>query len=57
MPAESKTIDVTPTWSEVLDLLIHVLENGSSRAKKDVRLELSRMATLASIFTLVREQW
>lgn len=47
MPAEQKTIDATPTWSEVLDLLILVLENGSSRAKKDVRLELSRMAQLA----------
>lgn len=47
MSAAEKTIDATPTWSEILDLLIHVIENGSSRAKKSARLELSRMAQLA----------
>lgn len=42
-----KTIDVTPTWSVVLPMLLTVLESGTEQGKRDAREELKRMARAA----------
>lgn len=50
MPAEQKTIDVTPTWSEMLDFMLHLLENSTGKANQNVRKEFARMAATADAY-------
>lgn len=51
-----KTIDITPTWCEVLPLLVHVAEKGTpSEARKNAFTELQRMATLADSVKELRQ--
>lgn len=41
------TIDVTPTWSQIMPVLVRILEeSGSKKAKEGVRNELFRLARL-----------
>jgi hypothetical protein len=45
-----ETIDVTPTWSGVLPLLLLVLREGTTaQARKAAEDELKRMAHLADV--------
>ncbi len=47
-PEETKTetVDLTPTWREILPALLAIFENGDRRFAID---ELTRMARLADI--------
>ena len=44
-----ETIDITPTWSGILPVLLLLLESGSAKGRADARDELARMAKLADI--------
>lgn len=53
---EIKTIDLTPTWSGVLAILIHHLGQGDRQQKNLAKSELYRMAKLADAYnTIVKE--
>jgi len=39
---ESFTIDLTPTWVEILPTLLHIYEKGDAEGRKYVLEELSR---------------
>lgn len=43
----TKTIDITPTWSEILPALILLLESPNAEARNTAKDELWRMAKLA----------
>lgn len=43
-----KTIDITPTWSAVLPILLHIARNGTDQnAMREIEKEFRRMAELA----------
>jgi hypothetical protein len=45
---ETTTIDITPTWRAIVDILIEVVANGESlKARAEARKELHRMAEIA----------
>jgi len=46
----AKLIDITPTWSAILPLLIIAIENGNDEGKRAARTELKRMAELADAY-------
>ena len=39
-----KYIDVTPTWSQILPVLLALLESGTAEGRRTARDELERMA-------------
>lgn len=41
------TIDLTPTWTGVLPIIIYALENGTEEGKRMAKLELKTMAEAA----------
>ncbi len=47
----SKTIDLTPTWREILPALLALMENPETR--RDAADELTRMANLADKYVAV----
>lgn len=47
MPDTPMTIDLTPTWADVLPLLLASIESGNSVAHDAAKKELQRMATAA----------
>ena len=48
MPAETKTIDCTPTWTEALPLLLRILKHGTTvKGRGIAEEELFRMAAAA----------
>jgi len=49
-----KTIDLTPTWSNVLPVLLTVLESGSREGKQTAKIELSRMAEIADKYVALK---
>jgi hypothetical protein len=48
-PDAAQTIDITPTWSGILPVLLLLLDSGSAKGRADARDELVRMAKLADI--------
>ena len=42
-----KTIDLTPTWAEIMPALIAVLQNGTNEGQDMARAELMRLAAIA----------
>lgn len=42
----TKTVDITPTWTEILPALLVLLESENPKAQKIARQELERMARL-----------
>lgn len=44
-----RTVDITPTWSAILPLLIMALTDGQHDAQAVAKEELERMAKLADI--------
>lgn len=42
-----KTIDLTPSWQEILPALLLLLERGSTESQRHAKSELRRMAALA----------
>ena len=53
----TKTIDITPTWTQVLPALIAVLtnEDASHKSREFAAIELERMATFADYYVLHRK--
>jgi hypothetical protein len=49
----SKTIDLTPTWAQVLPALITMPENPNT--KRDAYRELGRMAGAADLYVELRK--
>lgn len=43
----TRTLDITPTWSAILPVLILALEQGNEEGKHAAREELARMAKIA----------
>ena len=45
----TKTIDITPTWSALVPIMIEVLKNpnANNAAKQEVIVELKRLAKIA----------
>lgn len=41
------TIDMTPTWEQVLGPLLYLFENGNPTGRASAREELTRMAKIA----------
>lgn len=56
MTYETKTIDITPTWSQAASMLALVLENGTEEGKRDARKELARMAELADKYVASQKE-
>jgi len=50
MPAEQKTIDATPTWSEVLELLLSSYRSKDNFIHTQAKEELVRMAKIADAY-------
>lgn len=52
-----RTIDMTPTWREIMPALIAVLQNGTHDGQDMARAELMRLADIADqLNTTHREQ-
>ena len=45
-----RTIDVTPTWSGILQILLATYRDGSARGQQLALAELYRMAKLADLY-------
>lgn len=45
---ETKTIDVTPTWTAILPVLLKLFQNHNTQ--EDAVVELTRMAKLADAY-------
>lgn len=45
-----QTIDITPTWSAILPVLISLIEDGSDKGRANAKEELQRMAELADAY-------
>ena len=39
-----KTIDLTPTWFEIMPVIIMAIENGTSEGKESAKAELMELA-------------
>ena len=48
--AAPKTIDMTPTWREQLNIALVLLEGGAPAGRKMARVELVKMARLADLY-------
>lgn len=48
-----QTIDLTPTWSEILPALLRIMESGNAEGRAQAFKELRRMAALADGFGLL----
>jgi len=44
------TIDMTPTWAELLPILLAVYENGAAESRRGCFEELERMARIADAY-------
>jgi hypothetical protein len=45
--AAPRTIDMTPTWTEILGIYLAVLQDGNEQGRSIARLEMRRMAEAA----------
>ena len=45
--SDSKKVDVTPTWSGVVDMIVHLIENGDCNSKAVAVEQLRQMAKSA----------
>lgn len=50
-----ETIDITPTWSGILPVLLLTLAQGTDKGKKIATEELQRMARLADNYVALKE--
>lgn len=50
------TIDLTPTWSGILPVLIALIRDGNEAGQASAMLELNRMAQLADRYVLLSEE-
>lgn len=49
------TIDLSPTWTAILPVLLHALADGSPLSKRIANEELVRMAALADAAVATRK--
>lgn len=47
----NKTIDITPTWVEILPALLTLLNSENPTAREVATSEMERMARLADLYT------
>lgn len=45
-----QTINLTPTWSNVADIIILAIEHGTEEGKKMAKDELKKMAKVADLY-------
>ena len=50
-----KTIDVTPTWESIVEVLMLALTNGTENGREIAREELRRMAKIADKFVAIQK--
>jgi hypothetical protein len=43
-------VDMTPTWEQILPILLNVLENGKGESRSDMIDELIKMAKCADLY-------
>jgi hypothetical protein len=56
MKKQIGTVDLTPTWSEILPMLLLAIEDGNATGKQVAREELARMAGIADKYvSYIRE--
>lgn len=48
--AIAQTIDMTPTWADIVPLLLEVMERGNATGRAEARAEIMRMATIADAY-------
>lgn len=51
-----ETIDVTPTWSGILGMLITLIENGSPEGRATAIDEMRKMARLADLYVTSQKE-
>lgn len=44
------TVNVTPTWAEIVEILLNAVENGNGTQQETARAEIRRMATIADAY-------
>jgi len=45
----TKTINITPTWEQILPTLLMLLSHGNAKGKQEAARELQRMAQTADM--------
>lgn len=56
MPAAKNTIDMTPTWESVLNLLLSAYQNKNSFVREEAYIELTRMAKMADAYVASQKE-
>lgn len=57
MPAAPNTIDMTPTWTEVLPMLFSLMEKGTTKEAREIaKEEIARMAACADAYIESQKQ-
>lgn len=51
-----QTVDITPTWSAILPLLLAVYKDGNFQGIKEAEGELKRMAQLADLYVAQQKE-
>jgi hypothetical protein len=55
-PQTPTMVDVTPTWSAILPLLLTVYKDGNFQGIKEAEGELKRMAQLADLYVASQKE-
>ena len=51
----TETIDLTPTWTGILPMLLMALDHGTPTGKHLAKVELTRMAALADKYAAIEK--
>ena len=51
-----KTIDVTPTWKQILPTLLTIFRDATPKGRKEATIELTRMAEIADTYVSQQKQ-
>jgi ABC-type transporter Mla subunit MlaD len=49
-------VDVTPTWADIVEILLNAVENGNAKQQEAARAEIRRMATIADAYNRTQRQ-
>lgn len=55
MKKKIRIIDITPTWEDILPILITLLNDGDKHGRAHARVELQRMAQLADKYVALNK--
>lgn len=50
------TVDLTPTWGEILPILLEFAERGNAEQRETARTELTKMATAADAYNAMQKE-